>query len=51
MMVSNFIELQFGQAHNWPLGSALAITVMVIVMIALLIYVRNTGAATGERRG
>jgi spermidine/putrescine transport system permease protein len=51
MMVSNFIELQFGQAHNWPLGSALAITVMVIVMIALLVYVRNTGAATGERRG
>jgi len=51
MMVSNFIELQFGQAHNWPLGSALAITVMVIVMIALLIYVRNTGAASGERRG
>jgi len=51
MMVSNFIELQFGQAHNWPLGSALAITVMVIVMVALLIYVRNTGAASGERRG
>jgi spermidine/putrescine transport system permease protein len=45
MMISNFIELQFGQAHNWPLGSALAITVMVIVMIALLIYVRNAGAA------
>lgn len=51
MMVSNFIELQFGQAHNWPLGSALAITVMVIVMIALLIYVRNAGAASGEYRG
>ncbi|MBN9243780.1 MAG: ABC transporter permease [Mesorhizobium sp.] len=51
MMISNFIELQFGQAHNWPLGSALAITVMVIVMIALLVYVRNTGAASGERRG
>jgi len=51
MMISNFIEMQFGQAHNWPLGSALAITVMVIVMIALLVYVRNTGAASGERRG
>jgi spermidine/putrescine transport system permease protein len=51
MMVSNFIELQFGQAHNWPLGSALAITVMVIVMVALLIYVRNAGAASGEQRG
>jgi spermidine/putrescine transport system permease protein len=50
MMVSNFIELQFGQAHNWPLGSALAITVMVIVMIALLIYVRNAGVS-GVRYG
>ena len=49
MMVSNFIELQFGQAHNWPLGSALAITVMVIVMVALLIYVRNAGTG-GEQR-
>ena len=50
MMVSNFIELQFGQAHNWPLGSALAITVMVIVMAALLVYVRNAGA-TETRHG
>ena len=48
MMISNFIELQFGQARNWPLGSALAITVMAVVMVALLIYVRNTG--TGEAR-
>jgi spermidine/putrescine transport system permease protein len=48
MMISNFIELQFGQARNWPLGAALAITVMVVVMIALLVYVRNAG--TGEVR-
>lgn len=48
MMISNFIELQFGQARNWPLGSALAITVMAVVMVALLVYVRNAG--TGEAR-
>jgi spermidine/putrescine transport system permease protein len=41
MMLGNFIELQFGQGRNWPLGAALAITLMVIVMIALLIYVKN----------
>lgn len=41
MMLGNFIELQFGQGRNWPLGAALAITLMVIVMFALLLYVRN----------
>ncbi len=49
MMISNFIELQFGQARNWPLGSALAITVMAVVMVALLIYVRNTGTQESRR--
>ena len=49
MMISNFIELQFGQARNWPLGSALAITVMAVVMVALLIYVRNAGTAEVRR--
>jgi spermidine/putrescine transport system permease protein len=41
MMLGNFIELQFGQGRNWPLGAALAISLMAIVMIALLLYVRN----------
>ncbi len=41
MMLSNLIELQFGQGRNWPLGSALSIAVMIIVMVALLAYVRN----------
>ncbi|MDX8432962.1 MULTISPECIES: ABC transporter permease [Mesorhizobium] len=45
MMLSNLIELQFGQGRNWPLGSALSITVMIIVMVALLAYVRNAGRA------
>jgi len=43
MMLSNLIELQFGQGRNWPLGSALSIAVMIIVMVALLAYVRNAG--------
>ena len=45
LMLSNLIELQFGQGRNWPLGAALSITVMVIVMAALLVYVRNTGGS------
>jgi spermidine/putrescine transport system permease protein len=40
MMIGNLIELQFGQGKNWPLGAALAVTMLVIVMIALIIYVR-----------
>jgi spermidine/putrescine transport system permease protein len=45
MMLGNLIELQFGQGRNWPLGSAISITLMAIVMIALLAYVRNAGSS------
>ena len=41
LMLGNLIELQFGQGRNWPLGAALSITLMVIVMAALMVYVRN----------
>jgi spermidine/putrescine transport system permease protein len=50
MMLGNLIELQFGQGRNWPLGSAISITLMVIVMVALLFYVRNA-ARSGARHG
>ena len=40
MMIGNFIELQFGQGRNWPLGSALSMVLLAVVMAALLIYVR-----------
>ena len=45
MMLGNLIELQFGQGRNWPLGAALSITLMVIVTVALLFYVRNASKA------
>jgi spermidine/putrescine transport system permease protein len=40
MMIGNFIELQFGQGRNWPLGAALSLLLLVIVTAALLLYVR-----------
>jgi spermidine/putrescine transport system permease protein len=40
MMIANLIELQFGQGRNWPLGAALSLTLLVIVMVALIFYVR-----------
>jgi spermidine/putrescine transport system permease protein len=49
LMLGNLIELQFGQGRNWPLGSALSITLMVIVMVAMLVYVRQASkGATGH---
>ena len=46
MMLGNLIELQFGQGRNWPLGAALAIALLFIVMVALLFYVK-----TAQREG
>ncbi|WLS05695.1 ABC transporter permease [Shinella oryzae] len=41
MMLGNLIEMQFGAGRNWPLGAAMSITLMIIVMVALIVYVRN----------
>jgi len=49
LMLANLIELQFGQGRNWPLGSALALTLLVIVLVALLFYVRTVMRDTGQR--
>jgi len=43
LMLGNLIELQFGQLRNWPLGAALSLTLLAIVMVALLFYVRAVG--------
>ena len=50
MMLGNLIELQFGAGRNWPLGAALSITLLCIVMIALLVYVRNIQRETDGLR-
>jgi spermidine/putrescine transport system permease protein len=47
-MLGNLIELQFGQGRNWPLGSALSITLMAIVMVAMLVYVRQASKGTAS---
>lgn len=48
MMIGNFIELQFGQGRNWPLGAALSVTLLVIVTGALLVYVRYANRETSH---
>ena len=49
MMLGTLIELQFGQGRDWPLGAALSITLMAIVMVALLVYVR--AVTSSDRHG
>lgn len=51
MMLANLIELQFGQGRNWPLGSALALTLLAIVLVALIFYVRTVMRDASERHG
>jgi spermidine/putrescine transport system permease protein len=43
LMLGNLIELQFGQGRNWPLGAALSLALLAIVMVALIFYVRAVG--------
>lgn len=50
LMLGNLIELQFGSGRNWPLGAALSITLMAVVMLALMVYVRNA-ARSGAGHG
>ncbi|WP_062206563.1 ABC transporter permease [Aureimonas sp. AU12] len=51
LMLGNLIELQFGQGRNWPLGSALSITLLALVMVALLVYVRSIRDGEGAPHG
>jgi spermidine/putrescine transport system permease protein len=48
MMIGNFIDLQFGQGRNWPLGASLSLTLLVIVTAALLIYVKYANKETSH---
>lgn len=41
LMIGNMIALQFGSSRNWPFGSAAALILMAVVMVALLFYLRS----------
>ena len=51
VMIANAIQAQFGKGANWPLGAALSIALMVVVMITLLVYVRNASAGGEQHHG
>lgn len=41
MMWGNLIDLQFGQGRNWPLGAALSVALTVLILVALVWYLRQ----------
>lgn len=43
LMIGNMIWQQFGTSRNWPFGSAAALILMTVVLVALLVYVRHAG--------
>ncbi|MEO1191583.1 MAG: ABC transporter permease [Pseudomonadota bacterium] len=51
LMIGNLIALQFGNARNWPFGAAASLILMLMVLVALLYYVRSTGAKQGLGHG
>jgi spermidine/putrescine transport system permease protein len=50
MMLGNLIALQFGQGRNWPLGAALAMPLLIIVVAALVFYLRALNRMEEGRR-
>ena len=51
MMIGNFIELQFGQGRNWPLGAALSVVLLVVVSVALIVYTRFATGSQDKSNG
>ncbi len=51
LMIGNLISLQFGSSRNWPFGSAAAMVLLAMVMVALVAYVRVTGRRAAEAHG
>jgi spermidine/putrescine transport system permease protein len=43
ILLGNLISSQFGVAYNWPLGAALALVVMLIVLLGLAVVLRQGG--------
>jgi spermidine/putrescine transport system permease protein len=50
IMIANIIQANFGKVNDWPMGSAIAIYMMIIVALISLIYIWATRKVT-ERIG
>ena len=43
LMIGNLVEQQFLSARNWPFGSALSVTIMAVMFLLILVYLRRVG--------
>ena len=48
LMLANIIQAHFGNVNNWPMGSALAITMMIVIGLISLVYFWLARKATGR---
>jgi len=46
IMLANMIQALFGKVNNWPMGAALAVSMMVIVATISVVYIWVTRKAT-----
>jgi spermidine/putrescine transport system permease protein len=44
VLVGNLIEQQFLLARDWAFGSALAVMLAILLVVAIMFYVRRVGA-------
>ncbi|MBB5578002.1 ABC transporter permease [Rhizobium paranaense] len=47
LLLGNLIGMQFSALRNWPLGSALSLTLLILVGIAMIFFVRATEKEDG----
>ena len=48
IMMANIIQAQFGKVNNWPMGAALAVSMMITVTVIALLYMWVTRKATEQ---
>ncbi|MES4992512.1 ABC transporter permease [Phyllobacterium sp. 22229] len=49
LLLGNLIGMQFSALRNWPLGAALSLTLLILVGIAMIFFVRATEKEDGLR--
>jgi spermidine/putrescine transport system permease protein len=47
-MIGNLIQQQFVEGQNWPLGSAMTVSMMVALTVLMVIYLRATSTKARE---
>jgi len=50
LMIANIVQAQFGRINNWPMGAALAFSMMLIITVISLLYLSVTRRVTENIR-